>query len=243
MRTKFVLALLVTALGVNAEDALPSFTAASIRPSDTPVPFERDGRIEISPGYLRMRDVRVFTCIKWAYGIQDNQIEGPAWLQSEHYDILARAEGGAGESQMKLMMRTLLADRVQFKFHTEKRPMNGYALTLAKTGHKLKAARAGTEPRRENTESGVIARALTMGEFANFIAGPLRTPVVDMTGLDGCFDFDLDFSPYIPTDGQRVDPASLFIGALRDESGLKLESQRTTVEVFVIDQVEKPSAN
>ncbi len=164
-------------------------------------------------------------------------------MQSEHYDILARAEGGAGESQMKLMMRTLLADRVQLKFHTEKRPMNGYALTVAKTGHKLKAAIARAEPRRENTESGVIARAVSMGEFANFIAGPLRMPVVDMTGLDGRFDFDLDFSPYLPTDGTRADAAAIFIGALRDELGLKLETQQTMVDVFVIDHIEKPSAN
>ena len=50
-----------------------------------------------------MRDVAVNTCIKWAYGVQDSQISGPAWLQSEHFDIVAKADGPSSDEQMKLI--------------------------------------------------------------------------------------------------------------------------------------------
>src|SRR5580692_9048511 len=96
-----------------------SFGAASIKPSAEGVQFEHDGKTQASPGMLRMRDVTLSTCIKWAYGVQDSQISGPSWLQSEHYDIVAKADEPAAEDQLKLMLRTLLADRFRLSFHRQ----------------------------------------------------------------------------------------------------------------------------
>jgi uncharacterized protein (TIGR03435 family) len=76
------LALLIcAALGCVAASA-QAFAVASIRPSAAEVKFEHDGKTETTPGTLRMQDVTVSTCIKWAYGVQDNQISGPEWIQS-----------------------------------------------------------------------------------------------------------------------------------------------------------------
>src|SRR5271163_197202 len=86
-----------------------AFAVASIRPSAAEVKFEHDGKTETTPGNLRMQDVTVSTCIKWAYGVQDSQISGPEWLQSQHYDIVAKADGPVAADQMKVMLRTLLA--------------------------------------------------------------------------------------------------------------------------------------
>ena len=82
-----------------------------------------------------------------------------------------------------------------------------------------------------------------MQEFANFILGPLQTPVLDMTGLAGKYDFALDLTPYFPEDGQKPDVVGLMIAALQGELGLKLESRRAPIEVLVIDHVEQPSEN
>jgi uncharacterized protein (TIGR03435 family) len=230
------------------DDHGPSFAVASIRPSRAQVNFEHDGRTEISPLAVNMQDVTVATCIKWAYAVQDSQISGPPWLQSEHYDITARTDGRVTVEQLKLMMRTLLAERFQLTFHRQSKEMRSYVLTVAKSGHKLRESAAEAKPSRQNSATGTAARAFTMGEFADFIAGPLKTPVVDMTGLKGKYDFVLDFTPYLPENAQVMRPDyadtnGIIISALQGELGLKLESKRESVEVLVIDHVEKPSAN
>ena len=66
--------------------------------------------------------------------------------------------------------------------------------------------------------------------------------------LKGKYDFLLDFTPYLPADAQVMRPDyadtnGIIISALQGELGLKLESNRESVEVLVIDHVEKPSEN
>ena len=90
------------------------------------VKFENDGKTVTTPGNVTMRDVTAATCIKWAYGVQDSQIAGPDWLQSEHFDIVAKAGDPVTDDQLKLMMQALLADRFKLSFHRqnkELRPM------------------------------------------------------------------------------------------------------------------------
>jgi len=237
-------AILMNAVLVSAQ----TFAVASIRPSAGQVQFEHDGKTEITPGTMTMRDVTLGTCIKFAYGVQDSQVLGPEWLQSEHFDILAKADSPVAEDQLKLMMQALLADRFKLSFHRQSKELSAYAMTVAKGGAKLKESTPETKPFRENSAVGTIAKAMTMKEWADFISGPLQTPVVDMTGLKGRYDFSLDFTAYLPG-GEKVmnvafDNANgIMIAAMQGELGLKLESGKETVEVLVIDHVEKPSAN
>ncbi len=225
----------------------PTFAVATIRPSAEAVQFEHDGKTEISPGSLRMKDVTVNTCIKWAYGVQDSQISGPSLLRSERYDIAAKSDSPVAPSQMKPMLQTLLADRFKLTFHRENKDMKAFALIVSKGGSKLHAAEGNGDSTRENTAVSTIAKSMTMREFADFLSGPVETPVVDKTGLDGKYDFTLNFTPYLP---QLDRPTKIddFLGvmqaALEGELGLKLEPQKKqTVEVLVVDHVEKPSEN
>jgi uncharacterized protein (TIGR03435 family) len=226
----------------------PAFAVATIRPSSGAVQFEHDGKTETSPGSLRMQDVSVQTCIKWAYGVQDSQISGPAWLDSERYDLVAKADDPATEAQMKLMLQTLLADRFQLGFHHQDKELKAFALTIAKGGAKLSPAAApDAKPYRQNSANGTIAKSMSIRDFADFISGPLQMPVVDETGLTGKYDFAIDFMPYLPDaknmGPDRPDSTSILMAALQGELGLKLESRKTQVDVMVIDHVEKPSAN
>ena len=225
-----------------------SFAVVSIRPSAGEVQFEHDGNTQTTPGNLRMRDVTVATCIKWAYTVQDSEISVPRWLQSEHFDIIAKADEPVGDEQMKLMMRTLLADRFGLAFHRQSKTLRAYLMTVAKRGDKLHESAADTAPFRENSAIGTVVRGTTMKEFGDFMAGPLQAPVVDMTGLKGRYDFVLDFTAYLPA-GEHVmkvdfdNTTGIIIAAMRGELGLNLESKKENVEVLVIDRVEKPSAN
>ena len=233
--------------GAAIAQSSPAFAVATIRPTLEEVKFERDGATQITPGNLHMRDVTLVYCIEWAYNVQEKQVSGPDLLRSERYDIRAKADGLASEDEMRLMMRQLLADRFKFSFHRESREMKAFALTVAPTGSKMKESAPGTTPHRENTAYTTIAKAMTMQEFADFLAAPMETPMVDQTGLKGRYDFLLDFRPYLPV----VDrPLGLddFLGAmqaaLEGQLGLKLERlNKMPIEVLVVDHLEKPSEN
>jgi uncharacterized protein (TIGR03435 family) len=76
-------------------------------------------------------------------------------------------------------------------------------------------------------------------------------PVIDKTGLDKFYDFNLSFLPDLPP-GMDIPKENLPSGfldrpsifdALRQQLGLKLEAQKGPVEYYVIDHVEKPAGN
>jgi uncharacterized protein (TIGR03435 family) len=225
----------------------PAFAVATIRPSAAQVQFEHDGKTDILPDTLRMRDVTLNTCIKLAYGVQDSQISGPGLLRSEHYDISAKTDAPVDRDQMKLMLQTLLADRFRLSFHRENRELKGFALIVVKGGPKFHEATGDGETSRQNTATGTIAKSITMREFADFLSGPVEAPIVDKTGLPGKYDFTLDFTSYLPP-LDRPTKIDDFLGvmqaALEGELGLKLEPRKKeTIEVLVVDHVEKPSEN
>ena len=234
-------------LGVTAgvARAQPAFAVASIRPSAESVRFEHDGITETTAGSVHMRDVTVATCITWAYGVQHGQVSGPAWIENDHWDIQAKADEPVKDAQLKLMMRTLLADRFKLALHHEQRELRAYVLTVGKSEKKFKQADPAEVPLRTNSAMGSVVRALTMQEFADFISQPLQKPVVDKTGLPGRWDFSFDFTNYLPKrEGEeRPDFEGVLNATLQGEVGLKLESEKTLVDVMVVDHVEKPSQN
>jgi uncharacterized protein (TIGR03435 family) len=70
-----------------------------------------------------------------AYHVKTNQVAGgPKWLDADGFDINAKAEGPANESELLLMLRTLLAERFQLVFHHEQQIASAYALVVAKNG-------------------------------------------------------------------------------------------------------------
>ena len=89
----------------------------------------------------------------------------------------------------------------------------------------------------------VSARAITMEQFIVRLSAFVGRPVIDRTGLTGDFDFDLSYTPESPRRGAigvPTDCPSIFT-ALQEQLGLKLESQRGPVDVFVIERVEQPT--
>ena len=87
----------------------------------------------------------------------------------------------------------------------------------------------------------------TMEEFVGTLTQPLRSPVVNQTGLTKRYDFVLDMTPYV-RERQPGDPppdrAAALMTALHEKLGLKLESKKAPIEILVIDRMEKiPTEN
>jgi uncharacterized protein (TIGR03435 family) len=130
-----------TALAVFGQSAArPKFEVASIKPSQE----QRFMMVRPLPGRLTATaPVRIL--MQNAYTAQPFQIlGGPAWVNSERYEIDAKADGNATRAQLFLMLQSLLEDRFQLKIHRETRELGVYALVPAKSGLKLPPPKAGS---------------------------------------------------------------------------------------------------
>jgi uncharacterized protein (TIGR03435 family) len=225
--------------------AQKSFDVAAIHPSSGEVKFERNGKIEVAYGTLRMHDVTVSTCIQWAYGTSQALVAGPDSLTRVHYDITAKTDPNATKEQMQLMLRTLLSERFKLAFHEEEKEMRVYTLTVAKSGIKMHPSAPGGEMHHENSATGMVARSITMHELADYLSDPLDAPLTDGTGLPGRYDFAIDFTPYVDMQQSDVkpDPVAVLKLALKGDLGLDLVQSKEQVHVIVVDHVETPSGN
>jgi len=197
-------------------------------------------------GRLRITNEPVKLLIRVAFQIQDAQIAGgPSWLDTDRYDIEAKT--GRPEKptpdQMSPLMQSLLAERFNLKFHPETRELSVFALVVAKGGPKLKAKAEG-EGTAMNTKSGLgtsrlIGTGVSMELLAGYVGNRLGRIVLDKTGLSDRYDFTLDWAPDQAPDSS----APSLVTALREQLGLRVESQKSPVDVLVIDRIDKPSEN
>ncbi len=238
-----------------AADADPSFEVVTIKPSR---------REKLDKGFgMRGRRFTVVNdsvtdLVTLAYGFHLQQIAGaPSWAESEKFDIEGEAdgEGVPNLDQWKLMLRKMLADRFHLAFHMEKKELSVYALTVAKTGMKMTKSlnQDGLAGLGLRGLGSVVGRSANMGNFRNFMQGfVMDRPVLDQTGIEGRYDFQLDWTPdefQFSTLGVKAPPApdsaphpDLYT-AIQQQMGLKLEAVKAQADVMVVDRVEKPSEN
>lgn len=232
-----------------------TFDVASIRPTK---PGTVAGMIKAIPGGhgYTAQNVPVKLMISLMYKVPMRQIEGgPDWLNTERFDIEARADGTYSLDDLHTMFQNLLADRFNLKFHKENREGNVYALTVDPAGLKMKSNDSAENfnipliPRDQTTFVGTRVPMPYLSWWLGQQVQRDERPVIDKTGLSGYWDFTLSFLPPLPPDISRDDlppevrdKPSIF-DAVRDQLGLKLEAQRGPVEHFVVDHVERPSEN
>lgn len=250
-------ALLSQPTSAMATNASPSFEVATIKPSP---PSARGSGSGMDPGgRFTERNLSLRDLILLGYGLHPRQIAGgPGWLETEKFDIVASADtpGAPSKAQVMTMLQKLLADRFALRFHREKKELSVYAITVGKPGPKLTPNTAdpnGLPTARMDGLGRFTATNMTMGEFAEGLQGNvLDRPVVDETALQGRFDFTLNWTPdefQFPGLGVRAAPPDTggtlpdLFTAFKDQLGLKLEPTKSTVEILVMDQVERPSGN
>jgi uncharacterized protein (TIGR03435 family) len=224
-----------------------TFDVASIRASQYQSGDGEGSRLEsikISPDGLNMRNVTLQSCIGWAYSVQDFQIFGA--LSADRFDIAAKAAAKTTVPVLRAMMGTLLAERFKLTFHRDIRELSSLVLVVAKGGSKLRNSQEDAPGILRPEKGAMVAQHATMPEFIGTLAGPLRTPVIDKTGLTGRYDFSVDLSSYFEDGkpGQQPDLTAILMSALHEQLGLNLESRKEPVQILVIDHAEKkPTPN
>jgi uncharacterized protein (TIGR03435 family) len=199
----------------------PAFQVASIKRNSSAGP--RGMTVRPQPGgRLIAGNAPLMLLIQNAYAVQAYQVVGgPAWINSDGYDVEAKPEGNTDRKQMWLMLETLLADRFKLALHRETRELPVYALTAAKGGPKLPPPKAGgcmalppdaptpppPPPGSGRVYCGHVPLSMSaaglrmegsrvpMAEFIRTLAMVLGRPVLNETGFSGEFDFHLDFTP------------------------------------------------
>lgn len=260
----------------------PRFEVAVLKqsPPDATQPRARlqpTGQVDISGGPLN----RV---IGLAWNLPDPPAQfvvGPKWIETALFDVTGRAfatpnpanQAQLDEDLIRLMLQSLIVDKLQIKWHMEDRPLPAFTLVAdspkmakadpARRTRCFDGAPPGSELAKKPPQFGrqLTCQNISMEQFGQMIpvvaAGYTRIPVLDKTGLQGGYDFTLDFSPIERVQGPRPEAGTANTGvaldptgalslqdALRRQLGIRMEETRRPVPVLVIDSIsEKPLEN
>ncbi len=265
-RTLLFLLLTVVLFG----QAPLEFEVASLKP-------DASGRaafsiIPMPGGKLNATNISLKRLIAVAYSVTDFQIFGNvSWLESDRWDMEAKAAGPAALPQLRLMLRTLLTDRFKLKFHRETRDLRIHSLMPAKPespgGPGLVEAPNG-ECSSEVTQQKALPNGTPCGvvnlgpgrisgqrgrisQLADRLSTLLSVTVVDKTGLQGFYNITMTWTP--DPDMERLltgdrpvvndDSGPGLFAAIQRQLGLKLVPGKGPVEVIVVDSAEKATVN
>jgi uncharacterized protein (TIGR03435 family) len=243
---------LVLASALAQPSAPLNFDVASIKALP---PGERPGGgFQVTPTSVSFHGYPLGFMIRWAYGLHPYQAfetAGPAWLEPGlgyiRFDVVGKVDHPVAVEQLRLMLRTLLGERLKLSLHRATKEMTVAAVSVGKDGPKLHPSEEGdmsfsAEGDLLHFKGALISRLDEwLYQFVPYL-------IVDQTGLRSRYDFDLNFMQYPdlanpPAAGNRIDLAPAVNKALQP-LGLKLELKRLPVEILVIDHAEKePTAN
>jgi uncharacterized protein (TIGR03435 family) len=231
----------------------PTFEVVSVKPTPS-VSRDSIGLHTYPGGRIRATKLTLKLLILYAYDMEMYRIlGGPHWTDEDRFDVEAKPPASSESSkwvpasfktppnlEMRQMLQTLLADRFQLKVHTETKKEQVYALVAAKGGPKLKQPKStADQPFVSFLPHGLSGQNATLDQLVERLVTVLSRPVLNHTGIEGHFDFLIDYPP----DDAGTDRTVLLLSAIQDQIGLRLETQPGSVEVLVIDHAEKPSAN
>ena len=231
--------------------ALPEFEVADIK-----VNISGQNGIQgnmLPGGQLSLRNMPLKELILQAYKAGD--VRGPSWLDSDRFDIIAKAAPNTSADTLRLMLQKLLAERFKLAFHREQKLTAVFALVAAKGTVKLQAAAGAGEPKcgRGPGSEGLnhtVCTNFTMTDLADWLPTRIAPsfidrPVVDLTGFKGTYDIRLDWVPRSIV-GNAADAATADVAAgatvfdaLKKQLGLKLEQRKLPMPVIVIDHIER----
>lgn len=211
---------------VMAQDDVPSFDVASVKPVTGAPVFGGPS----SPDRFVREDSTLLDLVQFAYAVPPFLIEGgPNWVRSSRFTVEARAEAVPSPDEMRLMVRRLLSERFGLRVHREGRDMDRFALVMARTGGRLGerlrpstldcaavvAARgpdyrppAGLpqpgDPSRctamyrvDRGRLTIMLQGAVLSQLTTFLERQVGRTVVDRTGLSGTYDLDLEFTPEV----------------------------------------------
>jgi uncharacterized protein (TIGR03435 family) len=218
---------------------------------------------------IHISGASLLSMVREAYSLEDSTddlITGlPPWARSERFVIDAKvAEADIPKiksltrEQAGEMLQTVLVDRFHLVAHRVKVEAPIYKLVVAKHGSKLKASDTAVEAPKGSRVSGckegcmsssnghLDVKGIPISSFLGFLTMHTGRAVVDATGLQGVYDFSLDWSPngvHESAEQSGAEAAPELFTALEEQLGLKLEAAKGPVDGLSVDHVEEPSAN
>ncbi|HEY4363532.1 MAG TPA: TIGR03435 family protein [Bryobacteraceae bacterium] len=210
-------------------------------------------------GTVTLKSVTLRQLIAQAYSKEITRDEyltgGPGWLDSDRFDLTAKAPSGSSVETERLMIQGALAERFHLVLHREQKPMEVFVLLASKTGPKLHSS-AGSGSANCKGAANVTCTNVTLPELAERLPalslGSIDRPVVDRTGIAGTYDLKLTYAVPTPEPGAspRRTPEGqergrdVFVAAIEAQLGLKLEQQKQPMPVIVVDKADRqPTEN
>lgn len=251
----------------------PEFEVASIKPSDPNPSNPMFIGMSADRAIVKYTNITLRDCIRGAYRVRDFQIVGPDWMTKARFEINAKLPPGASTDQIPEMLQALLEERFKLEIRREQKETNVYALLVGNGGPKLKPAEAKSDsnspkalgpdgkPRELMTyrfsPGGVFVRAqsATLKSIVGLMSRFTARPVIDLTGIQGQYEFDLSFSPdgnvdlpgvmAVGPDGKPMQPEPLpSVFDSVKKYGLRLEARKAPIEMLVVTHLEKtPTEN
>lgn len=228
----------------------PVFDAADVHVSPAGV---RDGGIYLHANRLELHGVTMLSLITTAYGVPEDKVfGGPNWLDTDRFEIVAKAEKPVTTQNFQPMLQALLADRFQLKIGRQDKPEQIFVLTATKHVQLKESATPGDpQCKRANDDGylGLVCQNVTMANLAENLPGAARNyfdhPVVDRTGLTGKYDLKLKWSGRGQLGVANPDhPGISLFDFLEKELGIKAEPQTRPAMSLVIEKVnEAPVPN
>jgi uncharacterized protein (TIGR03435 family) len=235
--------------------ATPELQAADIHASSNLLYPRMQGGV-VRSGRYELRQATMMDLIATAYGVDpDTVFGGPAWLELDRFDVIAKVPSDSSPDAAKAMLQELLAERFQLVVHRDTKAVQAFALALDKGRPKLKPAdasgAAGCQTSKE-TSPGVApysvaaCRNITMDGFAAALRGiasaDITSPVANLTGLRGNWDLDLKW-----TDMRSLTSAAsdiTLVHAINEQLGLVLGRKPVRMPVLVVDHAnQRPTPN
>ena len=239
-------------------NAIPKFDVVTVKPSDP----NRPGKLFTIRGrHVLTINTTLNDIITFAYGLHAKQIVGaPAWFATDKFDIdgVPDVEGQPSSKQFKMLFQSVLTDRFKLTFHHEQKELAVYALEIGKGGPKLtETIHKPSDPVNfifRGRPGNLMVTNSTMKDFCDGMqSAVMDKPVVDHTSLTARYDFNLNWTPdesqfesmggYRPPATEDPNAPPALSTAMQEQLGLKFEATKAAADAFVIDHVEKPSAN
>jgi uncharacterized protein (TIGR03435 family) len=215
--------------------------------------LHRDGKYELLGASM-------VDLVSTAYGVKADAVTGgPGWLESDRFDVIAKAPNDLTGEPLKAALQALLADRFGLVVHHDTKPMPAWVLSAGKIPRVKQSdgvgdGRCEDDPTAHSpTINGVLScHNITMAAFAQALQTDTTLPassyisrnaVVDLTGLKGTWDFTVKWAGRGLVAKVGSDGISLF-DAVDKQLGLNLAMGKAPLPVLVVDSVnQKPTAN
>jgi uncharacterized protein (TIGR03435 family) len=251
----------------------PKFEVASIKPSDPNPENPMFIGMSADRAMVKYTNITLRDCIRGAFRVREFQIVGPDWMTKARFEISAKLPAGASADQIPEMLRALLAERFKLEIRRDMKEQNVYALVVGNGGAKLKPAEIKPDDKSPKalgpdgkprdmmmfgfSPGGVFINApsASLASLIGLMSRFTARPVVDMTGIDGLYEFKLTFAPEtnvgLPIGaapgpdgaGTSAEPAPSVFDAVK-QYGFRLEARKAPIEMLTVTHLEKtPTEN